>query len=55
MRAARHGFSLGREFIAYAVVNRAWWVLPVVVILAVAALGVVAGQVVAPYTLYTVF
>jgi hypothetical protein len=55
MRRARHGLHLGTELVAYAIVNRAWWVLPVVLALGLAALGVIAGQVVAPYTLYTVF
>ena len=39
----------------YSVTNRAWWVVPMVLLLAVIALAVVVGQAAAPYTLYTLF
>ena len=51
--ATRRG--LGGEFVAYSVVNRAWWVIPMVLLLAVVALAIVVGQAAAPYTLYTLF
>ena len=40
---------------SYSVTNRAWWVIPMVVLLAVIALAIVVGQAAAPYTLYTLF
>ncbi len=51
----RHLVRLGRESDGYAVVNRAWWVVPLVMLLALVALAVVAAQAVAPYALYTLF
>ena len=39
----------------YSVTNRAWWVVPMVLLLAVIALAIVVGQAAAPYTLYTLF
>jgi hypothetical protein len=51
----RHGARLVREFAGYAAVNRAWWVLPVMLLLVVSALLIAAGQAAAPYSLYTVF
>jgi hypothetical protein len=51
----RYATRLGGEFVAYAVVNRAWWVVPMVILLAVVALAIVVGQAAAPYTLYTLF
>jgi len=41
--------------VSYSVTNRAWWVIPMVVLLAVIALAIVVGQAAAPYTLYTLF
>jgi len=41
--------------VTYSVTNRAWWVVPMVLLLAVIALAVVVGQAAAPYTLYTLF
>jgi hypothetical protein len=43
------------EFTAYVVVNRAWWIVPVFILLGLATLVVVVGQVVAPFTLYSFF
>jgi Family of unknown function (DUF5989) len=55
MGRVRYGARLAREFVAYSVVNRAWWVVPLVMLLALIALAIVAGQAAAPYTLYTLF
>ena len=41
--------------IGYVYVNRVWWVIPMMLLLAVAALLIVVGQVAAPLTLYTMF
>jgi hypothetical protein len=50
-----HLIGLSREFVAYAVVNRAWWVIPLTLVLALATLLVVIGQAAAPVTLYPLF
>ena len=55
MGRLRYAARLGGEFVAYSVVNRAWWVVPLVLLLAVVALAIVVGQAAAPYTLYTLF
>jgi len=51
----RHTVRLGGEFIAYAVVNRVWWILPLAAVLGIVALAVTITQAAAPYTLYTLF
>jgi hypothetical protein len=51
----RHLVRLSGELVAYAVVNRAWWVIPLTLILALATLLVVIGQAAAPVTLYPLF
>jgi hypothetical protein len=51
----RHFFGLCGEFVAYAVVNRAWWVIPVMLLLALIALLILVGQAAAPVTLYPLF
>jgi hypothetical protein len=38
-----------------AVVNRVWWILPLVVVLGLIAVAVTVTQAAAPYTLYTLF
>ena len=55
MRRLRYGLRLGGSFVSYSVTNRAWWVIPMVFLLAVIALAIVVGQAAAPYTLYTLF
>ncbi len=40
---------------AFAVINRAWWVLPLTFLLAVVTILVVVGQAAAPVTLYPMF
>jgi len=51
----RYAARLGGGFVAYGVVNRAWGVVPMVMLLAVVAVASVVGQAAAPYTLYTLF
>jgi hypothetical protein len=51
----RHTFRLAGEFVAYAVVNRVWWILPLIAVLAVVTVAVTVTQAAAPYTLYTLF
>ena len=55
MMRGRHLVRLSGEFVAYAWVNGTWWLLPLVLVVAIATLLITAGQVVAPFTLYTVF
>lgn len=55
MMRARHLLRLVRDVSGYAVVNRAWWILPLMALLAVITVFIVVGQAAAPYTLYTVF
>ena len=55
MLRIRHAARLGRDVIALAAVNRAWWVVPAVLILVLVALTVVATQVALPYSVYTLF
>jgi hypothetical protein len=52
---ARHLVRLSGDILAYAVVNRAWWVIPVMLVLGLATLLVVVGQAAAPVTLYPMF
>ena len=55
MARARHTVRLGNEFVAYALVNRVWWVVPLMILLALAALLVVVGQAAAPVSIYPLF
>lgn len=52
---ARHLLRLVRELCGFAVLNRAWWLVPVMLVLGVVTVFIVVGQAAAPYTLYTVF
>ena len=52
---ARHLARLARDLAAFAVVNRAWWVPPLTLLLALATLLVLIGQAAAPVTLYPLF
>ena len=55
MLRARYFFGLCGEFVAYAVVNRAWWVIPLMLLLALATLLVLIGQAAAPVSIYPLF
>lgn len=55
MLRVRHLFKLSGNFIAYAVVNRAWWVPALTLVLALVTLLVTIGQAAAPVTLYPLF
>lgn len=52
---ARHLLRLMGEISSYAVVNRAWWVPPLTLLIALVTLLVVMGQAAAPVTLYPLF
>lgn len=51
----RHALRLGREIIAFGVVNRAWWFPLVALVVALAVALTLAGATAAPYTVYTLF
>lgn len=55
MLRLRHSLRLLGEFGHYARANRAWWLLLVVPVLALALLATTATQVAVPYTVYTLF
>lgn len=55
MLRIRHGLRLGADVVRLAVLNRMWWIVPVMLALAVVATLVAVGQAAAPYTLYTLF
>jgi hypothetical protein len=46
---------LARGIGAYAIVNRSWWLVPFMVMLALVALAVVTTQAAVPYAVYTLF
>ena len=52
---ARHLVRLAADLTAFAVINRAWWVPPLTILLALAILLVIIGQAAAPVTLYPLF
>jgi hypothetical protein len=52
---ARHAARLANELTAYAIVNRAWWVPALTLILALTTLLIAVGQAAAPVTLYPLF
>lgn len=54
MRKAAYALKLFREFIRFAHENRIYWLIPLILMLAVTALFIVAGQGAAPL-LYTLF
>ena len=51
----RHAVRLLGDLLAYAVINRVWWVPPLTLLLALATLLVIIGQAAAPVTLYPLF
>lgn len=54
MMRLRHFVRLMGDLAAYSVVNRVTWLIPLALILLVAALLIVVGQVAAPFV-YTIF
>lgn len=55
MLRLRHSLRLAGEFWSYASLNRAWWLLPLLLILTLGFAAAGATQVVVPYTVYTLF
>lgn len=52
---ARHLLGLVSEFFMYSLVNRTWWLLPIMVLMAMMMLVITVGQTAAPYSLYAFF
>jgi hypothetical protein len=52
---ARHLLRLSGDLLSYAVVNRAWWVPALTLVLALATVLITIGQAAAPVTLYPLF
>jgi len=51
----RHALRLAADVTSYARLNRAWWIIPVVGILAVLFAVGTATQAAVPYAVYTLF
>jgi hypothetical protein len=54
MRIAKHAVKLLREFGEFAWHNKAWWIVPMILVLVLIGLLVMAGQSAAPF-IYTLF
>ncbi len=54
MRFLKHLLRLLKELGQFAWHNKAWWIVPVVLVLLLLALVIVSGQTVAPF-IYTLF
>lgn len=55
MRFLRHLGRLLKEVGEFAWQNKAWWIIPIVVVLLILALAVFVGQTSAPSFIYTLF
>jgi hypothetical protein len=54
MRFLRHLRKLLKEFFEFAWQNKAWWIIPIVIVLLLLALAIGTTQTVAPF-IYTLF
>jgi hypothetical protein len=54
MRFLRHLGILLKDFLGFAWHNKAWWIVPIVLVLLLLALLIVTGQTAAPF-IYTLF
>ena len=54
MRFIRHLFLLLREFVQFAWHNKAWWIVPIVLLFLLLGALVFVGQTAAPF-IYTLF
>ncbi len=54
MRIFRHLGALLKEFFNFAWQNKAWWIIPIVLVLILLAVVIVVGQTAAPF-IYTLF
>lgn len=51
----RHSWKMLRDVGGYTVLNDAWWLLPIVLLILIVALAAGATQQVVPYAVYTLF
>jgi hypothetical protein len=54
MTRVRHGFALFREFLGFARAHKAYWIVPLLVVLALLVALIVVGKSTAPF-IYTLF
>ena len=54
MRFLKHLGRLLKEFLGFAWHNKAWWIVPIVLVLLLMAMLIVLGQTTAPF-IYTLF
>jgi hypothetical protein len=54
MRFLKHLYRLLKEFGEFAWHNKAWWIVPIVLVLLLVGILIVAGQSAAPF-IYTLF
>ena len=55
MLRIKHLLRLIGDFGSYAVVNRVWWIIPMMMLLGLVVVFITVGQAAAPYPLYTLF
>ena len=55
MRFLRHLGKLLKEFFGFAWENKAWWIVPIILVLLLMALLIATGQSAAPAFIYTLF
>ena len=55
MRFLKYLGRLLKEFLGFAWQNKAWWIIPIVLVLLLLALVIVAGQTAVPAFIYTLF
>ena len=55
MLRLQHTVRLGRDLLAFALVNRVWWFLPIVVLLGLSVALAAVGSHAVLYTIYTLF
>ena len=55
MLRLKHLFRLSRDVARFALVNRVWWFVPMMVLLGLIALAVSTTQAVVPVAVYTLF
>lgn len=55
MLRLRHTFRLSRDIGRFALINRTWWFIPMMVLLLLVALAITTTQAVVPVAVYTLF
>lgn len=55
MLRMKHLLRLSRDVTGFALVNRVWWFIPMMVLLGLVALAVTTTQTVVPVAVYTLF